>query len=375
MITKKKKIVIVGGGFFGLYIAEYASKLGHEVILFEKEDDFMKRASYNNQARVHNGYHYPRSILTALRSRISFPKFCDEFPEAIDQNFTKYYLIGKVFTKVNAKQFKQFCDRIGAPCDIAEDYVMGLCNKRLVEQVFKTKEFAFDSVKLKQAIHNRVKKVNVQILLKTSVVKVVRCKNNLEVYFKNKESNVVDMVEADEVFNCTYSMLNFVNANSNFKFIPLKHEVTEMCLVQVPDLLKSVGLTMMCGPFFSVMPFPHRSLHTFSHVRYTPHYEWMEKDSTPYLNPHRHMSQNYPDSKWRYMYNDAKRYLPILEECKYKESLYEIKTILPRSEVDDSRPILFKVNYDGIKGMHHVLGGKIDNVYDIIQAIKGEGIL
>ena len=28
--------------------------------------DLMQRASYANQARVHNGYHYPRSLLTAL---------------------------------------------------------------------------------------------------------------------------------------------------------------------------------------------------------------------------------------------------------------------------------------------------------------------
>ncbi len=53
----------------------------------------MSRASYNNQARVHNGYHYPRSILTALRSRISFPRFVDEFRDCVDSDFDKYYLI------------------------------------------------------------------------------------------------------------------------------------------------------------------------------------------------------------------------------------------------------------------------------------------
>ncbi|MDA8491721.1 FAD-dependent oxidoreductase, partial [Kluyvera sp. Awk 3] len=50
-----KQIIIVGGGFFGLYLAEQLSLKGHHVKLFEKEHDFMSRASYNNQARVHNG--------------------------------------------------------------------------------------------------------------------------------------------------------------------------------------------------------------------------------------------------------------------------------------------------------------------------------
>ena len=53
----------IGGGFFGMYLSVYFARKGHEVILSEKENDFMQRASYVNQARVHNGYHYPRSIL------------------------------------------------------------------------------------------------------------------------------------------------------------------------------------------------------------------------------------------------------------------------------------------------------------------------
>mgnify|MGYP001291441700 CR=1 FL=1 len=66
-------ILIIGGGFYGTYLSEYFCKLGKNVLLCEKEDSLMGRASYANQARVHNGYHYPRSVLTALRSRISFP--------------------------------------------------------------------------------------------------------------------------------------------------------------------------------------------------------------------------------------------------------------------------------------------------------------
>ena len=52
----RKIIIIGGGGFFGMYLAEQFSLLGHGVKLFEKENNYMSRASYNNQARVHNGY-------------------------------------------------------------------------------------------------------------------------------------------------------------------------------------------------------------------------------------------------------------------------------------------------------------------------------
>lgn len=68
-LNNAKEIAIIGGVFFGMYIAEYLALKGCKVTIFVKENDFMTHASYHNQARVHNGYHYPRSILTALRSR------------------------------------------------------------------------------------------------------------------------------------------------------------------------------------------------------------------------------------------------------------------------------------------------------------------
>jgi len=152
-------------------------------------------------------------------------------------------------------------------------------------------------------------------------------------------------------------MINAVNNNSNISVIPLKHEMTEMCLVKVPVELKNMGITLMCGPFFSVMPFPSTDFHTFSHVRYTPHYDWSDDRKEKYFDAHRQHKQVLHKSAWRKMKQDAARYIPLLDECQYDSSLWEVKTILPRSEVDDSRPILFKENY-GLKGFHCVMLGK-----------------
>ncbi len=130
----------------------------------------------------------------------------------------------------------------------------------------------------------------------------------------------------------------------------------------------------MCGPFFSLMPFPSKQLHTLSHVRYTPHCYWQDTESSTsaiskiYHQPSR--KTNYP-----YMIRDASRYLPILSGCSYIDSLWEVKTILPQSEVDDSRPILFKRDRN-LANFTCILGGKIDNVYDIfseLQFLESEG--
>ncbi|MGH7222539.1 MAG: hypothetical protein ACRELF_04890, partial [Gemmataceae bacterium] len=74
-------------------------------------------------------------------------------------------------------------------------------------------------------------------------------------------------------------------------------------------------------------------------------------------------------SHFIWMLRDATRYLPILNECRYVDSLWEIKTVLPRSEFDDSRPILFQ-RHHGLENLHCVLGAKIDNVFDLLDEMN-----
>ena len=245
-----KKILVIGGGFFGMYLSEYLSRQGHEVILSEKEEDFMQRASYVNQARVHNGYHYPRSILTALRSRISFPRFYEEFNACIDDTFDKYYMISQLPSKISASQFKKFCYRIGAVCEPAPAKITDLVDSNYVEAVFTTKEFAFDSCKLKQLMLERIEDAGVQYHLKQKVLSVSPVNNKLLVSISSvTDERELESIEVDDVFNCTYSMINQIITDSSLEMIPLKHELTEMALVEVPDELKHAGITVMDGPF------------------------------------------------------------------------------------------------------------------------------
>lgn len=358
-----------------MYLSEYFALKGHSVMLYEKESDFMQRASYVNQARVHNGYHYPRSILTALRSRISLPRFYKEFDACIDDTFDKYYMISKSQSKVSANQFEKFCDRIGAACEPAPHKITNLVDPYYVEAVFTTKEFAFNSTELKKIMLDRILEAGVRYFLNQRVVSLSLHNNKLLAKIaSSNDDQEIDFVEADEVFNCTYTMINKIITSSHLEIIPLKHELTEMVLVDVPEELKDMGITVMDGPFFSVMPFPSRGLHSFSHVRYTPHYEWHDTNIESYKDAHIHYDKITKKSAWNSMLHDAKRYMPILSECKYKDSIWEVKTILPRSESNDSRPILFKPNY-GLKGFHSIMGGKIDNVYDVINVIEKTGLI
>ena len=54
----------------------------------------------------------------------------------------------------------------------------------------------------------------------------------------------------------------------------------------------------------------------------------------------------------------------------------EIKTLLPQSSGDDSRPILWRPHPE-LPGLVSVLGGKVDNIYDLereLGLLLGRGV-
>ena len=74
------------------------------------------------------------------------------------------------------------------------------------------------------------------------------------------------------------------------------------------------------------------------------------------------------------MLRDAARYVPSLSGAKHIDSMYEIKTVLAKSEGDDSRPILFE-RHSNLPGCYSILGGKIDNIFDVLERLDSEQLL
>jgi glycine/D-amino acid oxidase-like deaminating enzyme len=356
--------LVIGGGFYGLYVAAHLREKLMNVMVCEREADLMQRASYANQARVHNGYHYPRSIVTAFRSRVNYARFVSEFPGCIDQSFAKVYAIARKFSKVTSEQFRRLALRIGAPIRPADPSTRRLFAADFIEDVFATEECAFNAVKLKEQMEERIAKARIDVCLETKIERLQPAGDCLDVELT--AAGVERKVRAGMVLNCSYSNINQPIVASGIPPIPLKHELAEIALVDVPDELRQRGVTVMCGPFFSCMPFPAQGLHSLSHVRYTPHGHWYDGDQyAPATDVFRRAAR---ESQFPAMQRDAQRYVPLMAGCVYRGSLWEVKTVLPRNEVDDGRPILFKPHY-GIRNHHVLMGGKIDNVYDVISEI------
>ncbi len=361
--------VVVGGGFYGTAIAIYlaARRRFNKVVVLELEPELLTRASYNNQARIHNGYHYPRSFTTAYRSRVNLPRFLADWPEVVTRDFIKVYAIARNNSKITSGQFKAFCSHIGASIEPAGPQLSKLFEPRLIEEVFVAEEYAFDARKLARLAEEELARNGVEVRTSSRVAGISRGPDGLIVSVTGPDGGSYRLATRF-AFNCAYSGLNQIGGQFPGTTRELKHEITEMALLQVPDALKGLGITVMDGPFFSLMPFPARGLHTLSHVRYTPHLDWPDRAGT---DPYQKLNDYDQQSRVDRMMRDSGRYLPAIHRAGFVGSLFEVKTVLSKNESDDGRPILFE-SHPEVPGCYSVLGGKIDNIYDIFEKLEAE---
>lgn len=364
--------LVIGGGFYGVSIACYLVRRRglRNVRLVEREQRLLARASYHNQARIHNGYHYPRSYVTAYRSRVNLPRFVADFPFAVRRDFVKLYAVARRNSKVNARQFIRFCREIGAPLEPAPLEYSKMFDPNLIEAVFLVEEYAFDATKLALWAEENLTSCGVEVTLGRRVRACRPVGDGTEVNIVPNEGDAEDVetVAARYVFNCTYSGLNHLGGAFRPTATKLKHEIAEIGLLKMPPAIRKLGITVLDGPFFSTMPFPARGLHSISHVRYTPHLYWHDHiGEDPYARLDRYALEPRVDR----MIRDAARYMPGLADAVWSDSLFEVKTVLVKNENDDGRPILFEKSKT-LPNFYSILGGKMDNIYDIMGYMDKE---
>lgn len=353
--------LIIGGGFYGCTLGIHLSqKLEKKILIVEKEKTIMTRASYANQARIHQGYHYPRDFTTAYRSRVSFQNFVDKYRDCVVEDFTSVYAIASRNSHVSARQFESMMKAIGAPCTPAQRKHAALFSPRLIEAVFETKEFAFDSLKLAKQVKNEIENSKADIILSHEVIMVEKKE---DYYIVTIQGDTPEVIKTYSVIDCTYGMLGRTPGLPTLK-ADLKYEFCELALVETPDPLRDIGITIMDGPFFSCMPFPSRGLHSFTHVRWTPRSSWTAQ--TQDKSPYKFADMANQESNFSIMRDDAARFVPLMSEVKHIDSIFEIKTVLVANEENDGRPILIEGTI-GKGGITSILGGKMDNMFDVLM--------
>jgi glycine/D-amino acid oxidase-like deaminating enzyme len=345
--------LVIGAGFYGAEIALELRRIGFDrVLLVEREPGILRRASYVNQARVHNGYHYPRSLGTAERSRINFEAFVRDYAPAVLREMEAIYAIAQG-SRVSAAQFEAFCRTVGASIRPAPGRIAALFEPSMIEATFLTRELAFNASLLAGRLMRQLEEAKVELRLGQEARVLTWDSEQVEV------SVGLRVERAAFVFNCTYAELEFVGVPL---LTGLKRELTEMLLIEPPPELRNVGITVMDGPFFSTTPFPAAGLHSLSHVSYTPHESATVEDGLS-LRPLR--------SNRDAILRDCQRFLPCLSHARVVHSIFEVKAILIRNEDDDGRPILIERN-PAAPRILSVLGSKIDNIYDVRAFLRAQ---
>lgn len=272
------------------------------------------------------------------------------------------YAIAAHRSKVTARQFERFMCDIGVKYEAPTYDQLSLFDRFHVSSVYAVEEYAFDAPRLREYFHTQLVSANVAVSLASECVHVGPCGDSDRIKIDLRSPGNLSYMEASTVFNCTYASLNHT-VKGERKMTPLRHEFAEIALVDVPEELAGVGVTVMDGPFFSCMPFPAERCHSLSHVKYTPHCYFVDEDGRK--DPVREMEGRSLHSRASYMIADAARLMPCLRTLRWRRSLFEAKTVLMRNESDDGRPILLRREPIHPR-LYSVLGAKIDNVYDVL---------
>lgn len=367
--------VIIGAGLYGLYSALFCCKKGQKVIVLECDDAPFKRATYINQARVHQGYHYPRSISTALKSAGYFERFNKDYAFCVNRKFEQIYATSSQYSWSDGKQFKVFCKAANIPCE--ELYPGNYFKNGMCDGVFRTREYTYDAMILKKYFLEELEKYGSSVVIKYGV-KINSIEKESHAYVIRTEGG--ESYESSFVLNSTYAGTNQILEMAGFEKFGIKYELCEIILCDVNEKLKGVGFTVMDGPFFSIMPFGKTGYHSLTSVTFTPHttsYDAVptfscQADSNGHCSTKRLGNCNECPSKpataFPYMANLARKYMLDDYQFEYKKSLFSMKPILVSSEIDDSRPTVIRT-YSKNPTFVGVLSGKINTVYDLDEVL------
>lgn len=375
-MNNKYDKIIIGAGLYGLYSALFCCKKGQNVIVLECDSAPFKRATYINQARVHQGYHYPRSISTAMKSAGYFERFNRDYAFCVNKEFDQIYATSSQYSWSDGKQFKEFCYAANIPCE--ELHVSNYFKDGMCDGVFRTREYTYDAMILKAYLLDELAKYPNEVTIKFGV-KISSIEKQTDSYVIRDEDGTE--YQSGFVLNSTYAGTNQILEMAGFEKFGIKYELCEIILCDVNDKLREVGFTVMDGPFFSIMPFGKTGLHSLTSVTFTPH--TTSYDVVPTF-PCQEKSKGHcsikrlgncndclakPVTAFPYMANLARKYMLDDYQFEYRQSLFSMKPILMSSEIDDSRPTVIRT-YSQNPTFVGVLSGKINTVYDLDEVLE-----
>lgn len=243
----KKKIIIVGSGWFGLHIAMLLQDR-YDVTILEKNPDIFSCSSNFNQNRLHLGYHYPRCSKTRKLCLKGYQKFINKYRNVVDFIDNNYYVISKN-SNIDYDTYLQIFNTPSYNHSIVKNTLFD----NIDGDIINTNEKIINPEKAKKYFHE-----NIKCLLKFNY--------NVESIKQVRNKVIVNNdLECDLLFDCTYNMLNL----SSQKYIFEK--TISLIYKKINENYNFGAVTVMDGNFFSLFPRDiFKNLYSLTHVKYTP---------------------------------------------------------------------------------------------------------
>ena len=258
-------IGIIGAGWFGCYVAEYLLEnySNISITLIDKNSNIFEGSSYNNQNRLHLGFHYPRCEITRIKCKNNFKKFIKKYYEFIEPIDKNYYIISK-FSNLSYNDFIKLYN--------FDDYKLIKNNFNITNiegNILNVNEMFINYKKVKDYFNSKLKKnKNIEILLNYEVQNVDVIDKNIIIINNEKKFN--------KLFICTYNQTNELIKNL-FKNIT-NDIIYEKCLTLIYKKIDDVPfncLTIMDGNFSSIYYYSTNEInnteyYTLTDVKNTP---------------------------------------------------------------------------------------------------------
>ena len=336
------KIAIIGGGFYGCYLAKkFKEKLKSkiQIDIFEKNNSLISEAGNINQHRLHLGFHYPRSMLTIKQALTGSRLFKKEFKKFIFFPKKNFYLIHKN-SHVNYEKFIKIYKKLKIyfkEHDIEK--IKFLKNKNEYKGVINTKEgvILFDKLNL------YLKKIITKYCNVFKNTKIAKINSLSGIIYDNKGKSYKDY---NYILNCSYTDPN-LGIKKKYK---IKYELAGIVKIKNP-FKESIGITIMDGPFIALYPRDQRNS-SLSSVNYTPISKFTK------LSELNKFQKNFYPKQKKYksrIINDVKKYFKQNFKIKNPKLLIAPKVKITH-DIYSQRPAMLRRNHKTIS----VLCGKLD---------------
>jgi 2-polyprenyl-6-methoxyphenol hydroxylase-like FAD-dependent oxidoreductase len=363
--------VVIGAGLFGCYAALVLAERGHQVLLVDQESEPLFRASFVNQARLHTGLHYPRSLLTAREALQYYHRFREAFEPAV-RDFTQIYAVAAHNSKVSGGEFAAFIERLGQP--VQEVDADRWFRAGSVQRAFEVEEPAFDAAILRQILHQRLTEhPGIDLRLGTPVVGGRVSDGEVGV-----ELGTGEVLHTEGVVIAAYAGTNAVRRAFGLSTLPIAFELAEVLLGRVSPALEGMGFTVMDGPFWSLMPFGRTGQVSLTSVGLTPLQRATEQpvftcqdrrpDCTPLQLQDCTSCPVRPPSSADHQVRQMGLFLKNADAFSPVGSLLTVKAILTSTEVDDARPTMVSKEPDA--DVWTVLSGKVSTLFDLDRSLS-----